>query len=884
MFFFRQWIDTDAKIKDAEWGNDVVSFIRQWQQPLVNLEHAQTGMSILLGTQDMSPIEMLFQDPAKLNLNNTSPRRGAGTLYGPNGELLNPQSRQGSDTNKEAAGERFRSLPVMEKTKNMIVAEMKKMGVMLSAKCSDPTATVKRKKDEALLKNKKEIEALMTYVYESIGDKPFRLSEYEARFGERAMNGNANEFEDMQLDEGDPSDIKFFMDNFYKLSAEIAAENTINYLMSKNQVENVLFENWSVDMLAKKAIAGRVHVSKLNGQVVYDYVTPETVFVFGGGRRKDYNDASAKAIEQRITIKEMLDFVGDSFSFEDDLGLLFQAVYATSNGNTDITGITVDPRTGDWSFKARDGVTSYTYSQFMNMSVNFGYIEFISPNDTDYGEEFKKSDAGKKYNNSTDQYPVSFSPPNGERYQNKPRYKVDTYCSYYVALGAFQQRLFNFGIVPYKDIEGYNDWDANWTILTYKEIGESIAINCKPFIDLMNEAWYKWKYEVRRAKPPGVDYNYQSLLQIAEDVFADTNISRADKLTKMISWLDGSSNSLWTWPEIEGKQVGITNNQLNIERRNGLSPEVMKWWEILVNTWDKMLSFVGLDAPLRQGDPGGSRDSMNNQFKALEYSQNNTYYIPDSITYMTQMLATRSMMYVQDIIWFNDYDTMAYKALVDGVGEETLSDISELGKKSTHRHGIFIESINQTVQRQMNDELIKLSIANGKISNAEALLVREIKSPKRQAVVLAYFEQRRDKIAQKNAMQAQRAQTDQLLEIEKAKQQTEIIKGKLEIEKETIKANALIQAHLISVRGGITKEEMKNDANSKMIYDKANADLMAQQVSLDRTGKPTTESMPGLVPGGYPNLGGGGFIQPPENPSPLEQQMSAAAPMPTMAA
>jgi hypothetical protein len=880
MFFLRQWYDTDADIKDADWGNDVISFIRMYQQPLINQAHAQLGMNYLLGTQDMSAVENLFQDPAKLNLNNTPMRGVHSPLYGPRGEVVTPGGAKKEDNKqKELAAQTLRSLPVMEKTRNMIVAEMKKMGVVLSAQCADPTATLKRKKDRDLIKNRPEIEAMMSYVYESIGDKPFKLSEYEARFGERPSSGNVEDFENMQLNEGDPSDIKFFMDNFYKLSAEIGVEKAINFLMSKNQVEGYLFENWTTDFIAKKAICARAYVSKLNGQITYGYVTPETTYVFGGGRRKDFNDASAKAIEQRITIKELLDFVGDSFSFENDMEYLFQAVYATSNGTIDITGISVDPRSGEYTFNGKDNATSYSYNQFMNMNVNFGYIEFVSPNDTNYGEEFKKSKAYQK--NQENQQERYSEADREKRYQQQPKYKVETYCAYYVALGAFEQYLFDFGVVPYKDIEGYNDWDANWTILTYKEIGESIAINCIPFIDLMNEAWYKWKFEIRRAKPPGVDYNYDSLLQIAEDVFVDSNISRADKLGKMIAWLDGSSNSLWTWPEINGQKVGITNSQLNIPRPNGLSPEVDRWQSIFINTWQQMLSFVGLDAPLRQGDPGGSRDSMNNQFKALEYSQNNTYYIPDGITFMIQQIATRSLLFVQDIIWFNDYDTMAYKSLVDGVGEECLSEISQLGKKSIHRHGIFVESLNLAAKKARIQARIDLSIANGKINNAEAMLIEEIKSPKQQAVTLAYFEQRRERLAQRNAMEMQKAQSDQMMAIEQAKKETEMMKGKIEIQKEQIKADAMIQSQLISARSGITKAEMKNAADSRQIYEQADANLKAQQSSVDQSGKPTIMPNTSAIPTGYPNPVPEGMI--PENLSGLEQQMAASAPMPTTA-
>lgn len=882
MFLLREWIETNEKEKNIEWCQRIVSFIRMYMSPLVSLASAERGMDYLLGRQDMTAIKNLFQNPAALNLNNDNPGANyANRLVGPDGRPIN-----GKDKNilPEMTSLEWISLPVMEKTRNMLVAEMKKMGVILEAKSDDPTATIKRQKDEALIKDKDAIEGWLNYIYTSIGEAPFKMPEHTARFGEKADNGNTEDFQRMNLDNTNPSDVDFFMKHFHKLDCEIAAENPINYVMRFNEVEDIFFENWATDMIAKKAIAAQQYVSKLNGAIKYDYLTPETVYIYGGGRRKDYDDANAKAYQQTITIKDLLDRIGDSFDFERELNVLFQAVYTCSQGAIDITGIGPDNRNGavgaSWYATSRGG-TRYSYREFMNFKVTFGYMEWISANDNDYQSDIEGV-GSKKFEESRDTYandaPGATENPE-ERYAKKARYEVPTYKAYYLVLSAYQQRIFDFGKVSYQQITGYNDYNANWTILTYKEIGESIAVNCATFVDLMNECWYKFKFEIRKAKARGMDYNYDSILAIAEDTYADTNLSKADKIQKIVSWYDGSANILTKFPEVDGKIVPIPSNQLNVERPNGLTPEIMKWWEILISTWDKMLSFVGLDAPLRQGDPGGTRDSMNNQFKALEYSQNNTYYLPDSITFMTQKLATRTMLQVQDIIQFKDHDTLAYKFLVDAVGEDTLASISALGKKAMHRYGIFVESLNQAPQKVKLQARIDLAIQNGKISNAEALLVEEIRSPKKAFLVLAYFEQRNTAVAQKNAMQLQQQQAKQQQAMLASQEKQIVLKGNFDLENTRLENAGNLESHMITQKGQLTKQEMKENADSRLIAEQAKANISEEQASLNNTGKTTPPAPQYQTP--QPTQG---TLPQPRQQSAIQQQIQTTQPQSTEAA
>jgi len=877
MLQIREWFDVERKDKDGEWANKIIRFIRMQMQPLVDIKSATRGMAYMLGKQDMSPIRNLFQNSAELNLNNRP-------LYNQyNNRLLRAENDSDVSLLHEMANVDFMSLPIMEKLKNVFIAEMKKMGVIAVVKSTDPTSGVAKKNDEAFIVNKDRMEKFISGMFTQMGQPPFKMQQAKDRIGKKMDSGNTQDFDKMSLDRNDPADVATFMKYFHKLDWEIEMQKLVDAILKFNQLESFI-SNMTVDIIAKKAVAYQSYVSKVNGAVMAQYLTPETVYIFGGGRREDYNDASAKAYQQSVTIKELLDRFGDSFDIEKYMDKLIIAVFTASSGAIDITAI---HPSGRYYCQGRDTGTNgqninYTYNQFLNFKVTIGYMEWISQNMTEYGEEINRVNL-KDLNNSAKvkQFEGTFyednQPPNGKRYQTKARYETGTYCSYYLVLTMVDHLMFDFGEVTYKDIEGYQDFNTNFTIITQKVIGEPIAITCAPFIDLINELWYKFKYEVRRSKPRGTDYNYDSLLAMAMDIFPDNTLNKSEKIAKMVAWLDGSANSMYTFPVIEGKVVPMTSNQVNIDRPNGLSPNSKIYWESLIEIWAKMLDTVGI-APLREGDPGNPRDSMNNQFKALEYSLASTYYIPDMITAVCEDIATRSLFFVQDIIQFKDIDTLAYRFLVNLVGEETLQAIEGMGKVGMHRYSVYVEAMNQSSLLQKIDTSIQLAVQNGKVSVAQQLMLEDIKSPRQKGIVLAYFEEKANKDAQQAAQQQQQAQQQHEMQMKQMDMQIEKMKGDQMLQGKTIDANATMQAHLINQKGGIDKTKMKLSGDVDQIYHQANADLLTEQQSLNNTGKTTP---PPPAPPVQPQQQAPLPVQ--RAPSALQLEHNAAEPMPTTA-
>ena len=859
MYYLRDWFLTKKTEKTADWGNRVVRFCRMNMQPLISLDQAETGMSYLLGKQDLTFIKNLFQNTTKINLTNEK------RLFDPLGRPIHPHDGHNEFMNTEMSEANFKPLPLLQKMFRINVAEMKKMGPIVNVRSNDPTSTEQRKKDEALLKNKKLIEKDLTDIHTAIGQKPVSIDHYQDRFGEKPDSGNVSAFKSMGLDDGDPADINQFMQHFHKLDQEIAAQDVIDYCMLDNQVTDKM-ENWVTDGWAKNAMCAAVHVSDVNGKPTYDYLAPETVWIYGGGRRRDYNDANAKAYQQKISIKELLDRFGNSFDFEKDWDKLIMAISFAGNAIefTDIKPSWQGLLAGEtYATRAGAGVG---LNNFLSFKVTVGYIEWSSQNQETFGETEKDNDGGFFENNQ---------PPNGERYQTKARFETPTYKAFYLAVSSIDQVLFNFGEMTYQQIEGYSDFNTNFSIVTWKEIGEPLAIMAIPFLDVIHEAWFKWKYEIRRAKPRGTEYNYESILKIAEDIFIDTELTRDAKFQKIISFLDSSANSISAIPLGEDGKP-LTNAPLSRDLPNGLSPEVKLYWDIIVGTMDEMQDVLTGRAPLRQGDPGGSRDSMNNQFKALEYSQNATYYIPDMLTYLFQQLASKTMLFVQDIIQFKNHNTLAYNYLLDAVGEEAVSKINGLGKKAMHRYGIFIESLNQTAQRAKLSARIDFALQNGKITNAQALLVEDIKSPIKAFLWLAYFEEKTDKAKLKSIMAAEEQKQQGAQQQMQSMFQLEKMKGDFMIQKAQIDADAQMQGHIITQKGGITKTAMKHSSDVEQIEAQAQADLAKEQGSIDTMHK-VNPPPPAPMPQGPPP-------QQQRPQSAIAQQMQQAIPTNTSAA
>lgn len=870
MFYLQDWFTTKKSEKTEDWAQSVIRWIRMNMRQLISDEEASEGVRYLLGEQSLDYVKELFQNPATINLTDQNRRRGP---YG-NSDIKRHENHD-EFLNREMSGVHFRPVKILQKFFSINKSEMKKMGVVVDVRSIDPTTSERKKRVESFLKNRPKIEQHLSEIFNKIGQPGVKMDHYSSRFGEEPTEGNTGQFDAMGMDGSDPADVTHFIKHFYKLPEEISLQDLIDYCIMDNDVDKKM-ENWMLDIWAKFAICAACHVSDVTGKITYDYIAPETVWIYGGGRRQDYNDANGKCYQQKISIKELLDRFGNSFDFKANFDKLLQAV-SFAGMALEWTGIapswdSVSSGSSYWRINEQSGVRNSSINDFMALKVLVGYVEWSSQNQETFGETDKSKDNSLAINNQ---------PPDGERYQTKARFETPTYKSFFLAVSLIDQVLFNFGEATYQQIEGYSDFNTNFSIITWKGVGTAPAIIAKPFIDIWHELWFKWKYEIRRAKPRGTAYNYEAILELMESVYTDQELNREAKLSKMLSFLDSSASIIYAIPKgPDGKPLVSNPAELHKDLPNGLSPESKMYWELMVGLLDELQEVLTGKSPLRAGDPGASRDSMNNQFKALEYSQNATYYVPEMLTFMYEQLAVKTGLFAQDIIQFKDYNTLAYKYLEDAVGEAALDNIGKLKKKAMHRYGIFVESLDQSASRAKLSARIDFALQNKTITNAQALIVEGIKSPTKAFLWLAYFEEKTAKDAQKRAMQLQQMQQQGEAQKDQRQMQIEKLKGDYTIQAEQIKADAAKQGHIITQQGGITKKAMEHTSDVIQIEQQARADLQRESASIDATGKQNPQAPPpapiptgGPAPLGAPQQQGGLGQQPePAMPPAMQAQ------------
>ena len=824
MFPLYKFLETEAKEHDSDWFNDCCRYVRLYMQPLISKQDAKTGMDYILGRQSLEYVERKFINTSKLNLTDKNYVNYRGQVLDRFG--VPATQREGNKAkdflNKGMEDTPFLPLPVMEKIKNILINDLGKAGVIVNVRAEDPTSKAKRQIDREIIENRKKIERDLSYLYTSIGDKPYVMADHEKRFGDKVGNGNMQLMDEMGMDSGDPADVSFIFDHFYKLDSEIEVQKVIDALISYNHLGEK-GEMWGLDMMAKKCVAAKNYVSKLTGEILSEYVAPETAFTFGGTRRsKDFNDSLAKAIEQSMTLKQAIEICGDSFDIEKEFNRIL-STYQIAN-NIEFTGIekgwqgfvdngmkmTTKGGTG------AGGSGSVGWDTILSMNVSMGYMEISSQIQID--KTPVKGENGKYYEDN--------QPPTKKRYQNKARYECPFYCASYLALSQIDQIIFDFGMVPYQQIEGYNDVHNAFTIVTFKETGDPIGKTCIPYVDLINECWYKGKHELDRAKASGTDYNYEALLAVSQSLIPDDSITTYDKVVMVMQMLDASSNSMYTWPiGPDGKPVIMTSGQLHVPRINGIGENVLLWFRIISDQEKELMDKLGI-SQLRQADPGNTKDSVSNQFKALEYSFASTAYIPDTVTKLYRSVSIRNMLYVQDIVTYKEYDTMTYSWLANLVGEEALDKIAALGKRALHRYGIFVESVNQAPFKAKLDLILANDQNTNKISTGEALIINDIKSPKEAWRMLAFFEQRNKKMAQKDAMQQQQSKQDHEKEIQMIAFNTEKMKQDNLRMIAAMGNSADLQGKGIMTQSSLAKQEMKQNADSKQIYEQTHADML----------------------------------------------------------
>lgn len=756
----------DPGKKDKQWANTVITYLRTHLQFVVGQEKALKGMQTILGDYDMEFAKKMFRD-------------------------------------WQESGVCFAPTAVLEKLRNILISEIEDAGIHVEVKSVDPVATNEKKKDRELLAQRRSIEALFNTLRSEIKMAPYSLKNEKDESGRPIFKGNIEDFEGMGLDPNSAEDLDYFFDIHHRLRHEIYAQEPINYFMKMNEMDKNL-ALWVDDILAKKAIACQVYVDKTTGQIKQRYVPPELIKSFSNNRR-DLKDAPAIAVEQKVTVSELLGMMGDDFNPETDWQYILQAVNST--WNRAYTGIVLN-NSLYWGYG--QGLNICNYYDLLQLKISVGYIEWMSFNDTVIkytGKDFI-GNPRVRYKRPTDMPEGKQAKNRPDGYQRKTHTDPCIYKSWYLILSTAEQWLFGFGKLPYQHIEGAEDEYARYSIRCVMEVGKTVAEIAWPYIVIIEKAFKKFEWMINAAKPPGTDYNYESLVAVATKMFDGMKTAAAvNELMKMFA---GTSNTIHSNENIDGNVIG-GSGQVHTPLANGLSAAAVQFQEIMNWAKNEINNLLGI-SPLRQAYQPGERDTYKLQQAANASSDKATGYVPRMINTLLENVAISTLNFVQSGVKYKGVNDSLYKYLLTALGDKVVEDIESVGDVAYHRYGIFVHAYDSYAERQEMKLIIQQAFVNKEITVEQMLLINSIKNPKRAAMTLAY-EKRRNERKQQEAAQKQH---EYLMMQQQQQQQGQLqikqmeIQG--EIEKENVKGQWDYKVKELEIQGQLAGQDKKSMA------------------------------------------------------------------------
>ena len=743
----------------------VVRYLRMCMKPIVDKKTAAKNKSYLFGIQDMGDVKKMFKEWEKSGVN-------------------------------------FLQCAVMEKYRNVLIADQEDTGISFRLRSTDALATNEQQMDLELLQNRGWIEPTMTGLNKMIGLPPFSMMDQKDMF-----SGNVDEFDKMGLNPQNNQDLNYFFAYHYRLLHEMVGEEPINYFIKYNELDEMV-PAWYNDALAVKCCCGRAYVNEITGAIDYRYLAPENVTAIAGIRR-DYKDASALGFEQTMSIGDMIKLIGNEFDFQRDVSLLLQAVNKV--GGTNFTGL-LDGK--NLYFGTNSG-SMMQCADFMLFNINVGYIEWKEINATTHNV-WRSAKNGRLALR-----PVNYYEAQNPKYARDCRYYETTYKAYYINTGLYEVPLFKYGPLSYQMISGAEDEYSNYSIFISQEYGKSAIDVAMPYIDPYEKAMKKLEYMIVRAKPPGRMWSYESMLTMAKGMFPGIPVEKA--INNLMIRFNGMSDELYAIPTVNGNPVG-GGGAMNYDLPHGLSQSVMQFRDLAQWYDQQIMDKIGI-SPLRAVYQPGDKDGLGLQQQANSYSEKATAYLPRMVNRMVKNIAIRTLSYTQDIIQFGDKQTLAYKFLLQALGDNTMDELEHLQKVSFHRYNIFVEGMASMAEKREADMYAGQALQKGEISYEQWLLVKSCSSPRKAIMVLAYEKKRLDRVRQEEQASAQQAaaQLEQMRHSNKMQEIT--LEGQLGNQRENTRGYWLAQSAQINGQMSIQKQSDKLSAEPQLLKQKEDAKI-----------------------------------------------------------
>lgn len=796
----------DPMERDVKWMDDCVSSLRRDWQPLVNSVSNVTNKEMLFSKQPMDFTKSMFKDK---------------------GDFLKNHS--------------IKPLPLLENIKNSMIEEILKAPPKMEIKANDPTSLTKKQADMVMLRYKSLQEKIINDNNKKVGD-PSEV------IGHDKFHTNIEDFFRMGLNPDDAEDISFYEQNdFPKLKYEIAGQKLVDIILKLNRFDEETTEQFVVDILANKAICMDIFVDKITGELKMEYLYPETFYgIFG--TKSDGRDDVAKGYEKSVTVNQFLEKVGNSFVWETDWQKLLWAINFRNGSNyTGFRRGSIDYSVFDTDGCAKSMGLEGAKANIMDWAKSYAYevylgkIQFKVPHVT---ATYLKSN-GKTISEVPYGYQIS-TEEETKKYQTESYYQQQVYECYYISTSAVGQYIFNWGKATYQELYGANDEYANGGLWYMRSRGKSAVELAQPYIQIVNDAFYKMVWAVYEAHPDHQVYQVEELAELAKIMYSKAGVigaedtsksvnSMQNQLTGIIKYFNDNLVKLKTIPRVDGKAMLNMNNTPSTEKR-GLDPIAIAMQSVCLWAENQLKEKMGFN-DLRAGNVEDPREGLGQNKLAAQGSKNATGYVFRMVGSLKERVCTSTLIKAQDIVRFKE--SAPYKWIRTLLGEENFANLKLLDDFAAHRYGITVENYNAQMERQFFIQLVEKAMdtsdGRGGIDPLSAMTLIMEEDYKSGMKKLTYMKYRAEKKKRAQEMEMMKQQQQNIMEQKKADSELEdkVQAGKMAVVKMTTDANIKIaqmnnqtkekiktEAHTFEPM----KQDAKADSQSRVVNAKAQAD------------------------------------------------------------
>ena len=795
------YTEVDPSKKDAVWANKVIELNRMNWRRLVNVARGMEDRNILYSNQPLTEVRDSFQDEEfKKNV-------------------------------------QFYPLPIMEALVNAVVEEISQRPPRTEIKATDPSSISEKERDVQLLKNRRILEKDISIYRQQVGEPPYKMP-YDN------FNGNVKEFDNMGLNENDPEDINFYVENFQKLQFEIAGQSVLDNVLKYNKFDESTTRKIVKDIFAFKAICTQVYVDKLTGEMKTSYIDPVICRGVFGDTNDGKNDV-CRGFEDSKTVMEWLQLVGNEFDWYKDWRYLLWGINYC-NG-TKFTGFIREGVTYDCCFNGGwltemglEGVEQnmLDWSQAYTYKVYAGYMEWKT---IDATATYLRSRTKENYAEPVPYYFELKKKKEIKEYYKESFYQQQWYSSYFMATSSLTQWIYGYQKVYLQQLEGANDEYSNGTLCYYQEEGKSAVEIAKPYLQPAHFAFYHMLWVIYKSTPDKEEYLLDELVTLAKGLkrefpqLAGTNNAPSldSILDQVLQYQRKSHIRIRVFPEIEGRKIPQLPPEGRKPGSGGIDPiavamqAVTQWAEMQIGIK------IGIN-PMRLGANPPSRESTESEINTVQYSFNTTGYIYRMVQYLKEHIAIACLNYAQDIIKYKE--SLPYKWLINLIGVESFEYLKVLGKFAAHRLGIFIWDYNRTIEKEKIMQAANIALAKGTLRHDEWFILNMTDDPKKANALLSRMMRVREKKEKQFQMQQMQMQ-DQINERQYQREKDLIMtKGQIDLQKAELEMRGYIGAAQINAENKLNVKELQVASEEPKIQAKADAQKQVNQnkVNLDQ--------------------------------------------------